>query len=76
VIVSTATLVLFFMVRGSNAPEDKEDEKKTRRRSFFGLGEKEKEVVQEPNTGVSMASFYLDVSTATLVLFFMVRGSR
>jgi len=39
------------------------DEKKSRRRSIFGFGEKDKEVVQEPNTGVSMASFYLEPRT-------------
>ena len=54
---------LWVVLSTPNAPEDKEDEKKTRRRSFFGLGEKEKEVVQEPNTGVSMASFYLEPRT-------------
>jgi CCR4-NOT transcriptional complex subunit CAF120 len=47
--------------------EKEEDVKKSRRRSFFGLGdaskEKEKEVVQEPNTGISMASFYLEPRT-------------
>jgi hypothetical protein len=37
---------LWVVLSTPNAPEDKEDEKKTRRRSFFGLGEKEKEVVQ------------------------------
>ncbi|KAK8850445.1 hypothetical protein IAR55_004363 [Kwoniella newhampshirensis] len=43
----------------------KDEEKKGRRRSFFGMGEKEKEQpVQEPNTGVSMASFYLEPRTA------------
>ena len=45
-------------------PDDKEDDKKNRRRSFFGLGEKEKEVVQELNTGISMASFYTEQRTA------------
>jgi CCR4-NOT transcriptional complex subunit CAF120 len=54
--------------------ESKEDEKKNKRRSFFGLGgEKQAETIQEPNTGVSMASFYLEPrtiknKTATAVL--------
>lgn len=44
---------------------NKEDEKKGRRRSFFGMGEKQQEApVQEPNTGVSMASFYNEPRTA------------
>ena len=46
--------------------KDEVQEKKNRRRSgFFGLGEKEKdkEVVQEPNTGQKMASFYLEPRT-------------
>ena len=42
----------------------KEEEKKNRRRSIFGFGDKEKpEPVQEPNTGVSMASFYIEPRT-------------
>ena len=52
-----------WVVLSMPASEDREDEKKGRRRSLFGLGEKEKEVVQEPNTGVSMASFYLEPRT-------------
>ena len=46
--------------------KDEVSEKKNRRRSgFFGLGEKEKDkdVVQEPNTGQKMASFYLEPRT-------------
>lgn len=43
--------------------QSKEDEKKSRRRSFFGLGDKQPEVVQEPNTGVAMASFYPEPRT-------------
>ena len=44
--------------------ETAEEEKKNRRRSFFGLGDKaEKEVVQEPNTGEAMASFYPEPRT-------------
>lgn len=54
---------LWLVISTPNAPEDKEDEKKNRRRSIFGFGDKEKEVVQEPNTGVSMASFYLEPRT-------------
>lgn len=40
-----------------------EDDKKNRRRSFFGMGDKQPETIQEPNTGVSMASFYLEPRT-------------
>lgn len=43
--------------------ESKEDEKKARRRSFFGKVDKESVPIQEPNTGVSMASFYLEPRT-------------
>ncbi|WVW80918.1 hypothetical protein I302_102909 [Kwoniella bestiolae CBS 10118] len=42
----------------------KDDEKKGRRRSFFGMGDKEKDqTVQEPNTGVAMATFYNEPRT-------------
>lgn len=47
-----------------STPEgDQEDVKRERRRSFFGMVEKEKETVQEPNTGVAMASFYAEQRT-------------
>lgn len=55
---------LWLVISTPNAPEDKEEEKKNRRRSIFGFGDKEKEVVQEPNTGISMASFYLEPRTS------------
>ncbi|WWC65133.1 uncharacterized protein I303_107747 [Kwoniella dejecticola CBS 10117] len=43
----------------------KDEEKKGRRRSFFGIGDKEKDQpVQEPNTGVAMATFYNEPRTA------------
>lgn len=41
-----------------------EDDKKTKRKSIFGFGKEEEAPVQEPNTGVSMASFYLEQRTA------------
>jgi CCR4-NOT transcriptional complex subunit CAF120 len=40
-----------------------EDDKKARRRSFFGMGEKQEEKIQEPNVGFSMASFYPEPRT-------------
>lgn len=43
--------------------QSKEDEKKGRRKSFFGKPDKLPEPIQEPNTGVSMASFYLEPRT-------------
>ena len=43
--------------------ENKEEDKKGRRRSFFGKNDKQPEPVQEPNTGVSMASFYNEPRT-------------
>ncbi|KAL7423905.1 hypothetical protein Q5752_001490 [Cryptotrichosporon argae] len=46
---------------------NKEDDKKQRRRSFFGIGDKDAkapETVQEPNTGVPMAAFYTEPRTA------------
>ncbi|RXK40642.1 hypothetical protein M231_02099 [Tremella mesenterica] len=44
--------------------ESHEDDKKSRRRSFFGIGDKaEKEPIQEPNTGETMASFYPEPRT-------------
>lgn len=54
---------LWAVLHTPNVPEEKEDEKKSRRRSIFGFGEKEKEVIQEPNTGISMASFYTEPRT-------------
>jgi CCR4-NOT transcriptional complex subunit CAF120 len=54
---------LWLVISTPNASDAKEDDKKSRRRSIFGFGDKEKEVVQEPNTGVSMASFYLEQRT-------------
>ncbi|WVQ70567.1 hypothetical protein IAR50_000086 [Cryptococcus sp. DSM 104548] len=45
--------------------EGSKDEGKHRRRSFFGIGSKEEEPApQEPNTGVSMATFYTEPRTA------------
>lgn len=41
-----------------------DDEKKTKRKSIFGFGKDEEAPVQEPNTGVSMASFYVEQRTA------------
>jgi hypothetical protein len=43
---------------------DVEDEKKTKRKSIFGFGKEEEQPVQEPNTGVTMASFYVEQRTA------------
>ena len=54
---------LWLVLSTPNAANDPEDEKRNRRRSFFGIGEKEKEVVQEPNTGVAMASLYSEPRT-------------
>ena len=56
---------LWVVLSTPEVPKDNEAaEKKTRRRSIFGIGEnKEKEVVQEPNTGQKMASFYLEPRT-------------
>jgi CCR4-NOT transcriptional complex subunit CAF120 len=50
---------------GSGEDGSKEDDKKSRRRSFFGIGggDKEPEQIQEPNTGIAMASFYLEQRT-------------
>ncbi|KAK4683561.1 hypothetical protein P7C73_g6682, partial [Tremellales sp. Uapishka_1] len=57
-------LWLVLSMPGKEDDVNKEDEKKGRRRSFFGLGaDKPAEVVQEPNTGVTMASFYLEPRT-------------
>nr|XP_031860163.1 uncharacterized protein CI109_004295 [Kwoniella shandongensis]KAA5527235.1 hypothetical protein CI109_004295 [Kwoniella shandongensis] len=55
-----------WMVLSTPGSDDasKDEDKKGRRRSFFGIGDKEKEqTVQEPNTGVSMASFYTEPRT-------------
>lgn len=54
-----------WMVLSNPAIEDmaKDDDKKGRRKSFFGLGGKDDEPVNEPNTGVSMASFYIEQRT-------------
>ena len=47
-----------------NDEPTKEEEKKSKRRSIFGFGDKpQPEVVQEPNTGVNMASFYTEPRT-------------
>jgi CCR4-NOT transcriptional complex subunit CAF120 len=52
---------LWVVLSTPGGDEAKEDEKKGRRRSFFG--NKPSETVQEPNTGISMASFYLEPRT-------------
>lgn len=56
--------------------KEESDDKKGRRKSFFGISvgsssdggadnqEKDREVVQEPNTGLPMASFYAEPRTA------------
>ena len=44
-------------------PVQEEEDKKTKRKSIFGFGKEEEPPVQEPNTGVSMASFYLEQRT-------------
>ncbi|WVQ63247.1 uncharacterized protein L199_001398 [Kwoniella botswanensis] len=57
-------LYVVLSVPGSDEAS-KDDEKKGRRRSFFGMGDKEKDQpVQEPNTGVAMATFYNEPRTA------------
>ncbi|OXG96137.1 CCR4-NOT transcriptional complex subunit CAF120 [Cryptococcus neoformans A2-102-5] len=49
----------------STPAEGKEEEKKSKRRSFFGMGGKEEEQVpSEPNTGMVMASFYTEQRTS------------
>ncbi|KIR42534.1 CCR4-NOT transcriptional complex subunit CAF120 [Cryptococcus deuterogattii 99/473] len=49
----------------STPKEGKEEEKKSKRRSFFGMGGREEEQVpSEPNTGMVMASFYTEQRTS------------
>lgn len=49
----------------STPREGKEEEKKSKRRSFFGMGGREEEQVpSEPNTGMVMASFYTEQRTS------------
>ena len=55
---------LWVVLSQPGVEENREDDKKGRRRSFFGKNEKLPEPIQEPNTGTSMASFYVEPRTA------------
>jgi CCR4-NOT transcriptional complex subunit CAF120 len=61
---------LWAVLSTPNPPQEREEEKKNRRKSFFGIGggggsgKDGEEVIQEPNTGVPMASFYTEPRTA------------
>ena len=55
---------LWAVLHSPTLDEATEDDKKGRRRSFFGKSEKQSEQIQEPNTGVNMASFYLEPRTS------------
>lgn len=56
---------LWAVLSTPNPPPEPEDEKKARRKSFFGMGgtKEEDTVIQEPNTGQPMASFYAEPRT-------------
>ena len=55
---------LWVVLHQPGTEENREEDKKGRRRSFFGRNEKQSEPIQEPNTGISMASFYIEPRTA------------
>ncbi|ORX41110.1 hypothetical protein BD324DRAFT_42831 [Kockovaella imperatae] len=55
---------LWVVLSTPDVGKDDLQEKKNRRRSLFGIGDsKDKDPVQEPNTGERMASFYLEQRT-------------
>lgn len=64
---------LWAVLHTPNPPPEPEEDKKNKRKSFFGLGgggsggkdgRDGDEIIQEPNTGVPMASFYPEPRTA------------